>query len=361
MRASALIPVGRPRCPVVRTAWLALLVIAGGGCRRGSLQRDADGAGIITADASADWIAGDGRPPPSLAPDAAPTADANCGRTDFSESVYPPDILVLLDQSVSGDRVKWSQLLTALTDVIAAKRSDITWGLYTFPEAGPACGPETAAPVIDVPVTYADYAAVASGIVASRTDGSGSPTAAAIDLGRRYLQSLPHTDPRLLLLVTDHAPSCAGTIGALSGDSAQAQADALAAITAAIDERIGTIVLAPSTTAPGDVPALNALAVAGASFRRDGNALVFQDETSFPLLFPPRPQHCAIPLSSPPPVPDVVAVTFNDQPVPRDTSHMTGWDYTDASHDTITFFGDWCLTLLDTQAWRVQAYYGCPN
>lgn len=345
---------------VTRIALFALLAIAGAGCKRGSLQIDADGTGIITADASADWIAGDGHPPP-FTPDAAPSADANCGRTDFSESVYPSDILVLLDQSVSGDRAKWSQLLAALTDVVAANGSGITWGLYTFPEAGPACGPETAAPVIDVPVTYADYAVVASGIVASRTDGSGSPTAAAIDFGWRYLLTLPHTDARLLLLVTDHAPSCAGTIGALSGDGARAQADALAAIAAALGDRIGTIVLAPSTTAPGEVPALNALAAAGASFKRDGNALVFQDETSFPLLFTPRPQNCAIPLSRPPPVPDVVAVTFNDQPVPRDTSHMTGWDYTDASHETITFFGDWCLTLRFIQSWRVQAYYGCPN
>jgi hypothetical protein len=121
------------------------------------------------------------------------------------------------------------------------------------------------------------------------------------------------------------------------------------------------MVLAPSTTAADDIPALNALAAAGGDFPRDGNALLFQDETSLAKVFKPRPQNCSIPLSAPPPVPDVVTVTFNEQPVPRDTSHMIGWDYTDASHATIELFGPWCMLLRDTQSWRVQAYNGCPN
>jgi hypothetical protein len=161
--------------------------------------------------------------------------------------------------------------------------------------------------------------------------------------------------------MTDHAPSCAGTIGALSADAAQAQADALAAVSAAAAANIPTIVFAPSTTAASDVPALNALAAAGGEYARTGNPLLFQDETSLRELIKPRPKNCSIPLSTPPPVPDVVAVTLNDQPVPRDTTHTNGWDYTNASAATVEFFGDWCVTLLDTQSWRFRAFYGCPS
>jgi len=353
------------RWRIVGTACVAMLVIAGTACRRASLQPDAGGAGIISLDGAPDSIVSEVHPTPSGL-DAAPSADAICGVTEFSQIVYPSDILVLLDQSVASGPREWSDMLTALTDVIEVNGSAISWGLYTFPEPGPACGPDTAAPVIDVPVTYGDYLPTAAGVASSRRDGKGSPTAAAIDFGRAYLPTLPTAPARVLLLMTDHAPSCAGMIGALSADAVQAQADARAAVLAAAAANIPTIVFAPSTTAASDVPALNALAAAGGEYARTGNPLLFQDETSLRTLFKPRPKNCKIPLSPPPPAPDLVTVTFNDQPVPRDKTHMSGWDYTDqpdaatdASYATIEFFGDWCVTLLDAQSRRFRVYYGC--
>lgn len=346
---------------------MAVLAIVGVACKRSALERDGGGTGTISFDGGTDAIVSDVHPTPSgldatpSALDAAPSADANCGVITFGEKRYPSDVLVLLDQSVASDPSKWSEMLTTLTDAIGANGSGVSWGLYTFPEPGPACGPDTAMPVLDIPVTYGDYGVMAAGVVSSRRDGNGSPTAAAIDFGRAYLLTLPRPAAQVMILMTDHAPSCAGTIGALSADAVQAQADALAAISAATAANIPTIVFAPSTTAASDVPALNALAAAGGEYVRAGNPLLFQDETSLRQLLKPRPKNCSIPLAVPPPVPDQVTVTFNDTPVPRDTSHTSGWDYTDASDTTIEFFGGWCLTMLDTQSWRVSAFYGCPT
>lgn len=161
------------------------------------------------------------------------------------------------------------------------------------------------------------------------------------------------------MLASDGAPTCAGTAGALSDDAAQAQTDAIAAISAARLEGFPTIVVGPSTSA--DVAALSALARAG-GYARGGGGLEFYTEATLGELFgAPAVRTCVIALQSTPPAPDTVAVILNGAKVPRDPSRADGWEYTDGLHTAIELHGAWCDMLAASRSFEITVYYGCPS
>jgi hypothetical protein len=343
---------------VMRIPTLALLALVGTACSRGSLREDGGGTGVLTFDAGpvdgspADAVRGFDGP--------APTADANCGSTRLKGGHLLPQILVVLDRSVSVDPAQWSGVLSALAANITANNAGNDWGLYTFPADGPACGAGAVSATIDVPLAPENATHVVEHLAVAGTDASGTPTAAAIDRAAAYMLSVRDPNrPQFLLLVTDGAPTCAGTTGALSEDPVQAQADAVATIRTAAVAGVPTIVVAPS--AASDVDALNALAVAGA-YQRGAIGRLFQDETSIGEMSLVGPtQSCVVLLSTGrPPVPDNVVVTLNDATVPRDRSRLDGWDYADATSSFLWLYGDWCARLRDMQDFQVNVYYGCP-
>lgn len=353
----------------MRVAALALAAVAGTACSKGSLRSDiadiadiadaaraADGGGSIAIDATG---AGDTAPG---AVDAArpPPLSIDCPMSRFEGGWLPLDFLVMLDRSPSGDRAAWTTLLTALTEQIAAvARTD--WGLYTFPTFGPACGVGTVPPNVDLPVVPDNQANVAAVINSMISGGAGMPTAAAIEVGAAHLRTLPAAEPKFLLLVTDRPPTCTGTGDQLSSaDPALAEADAVAAIARAAAEKIGTIVLAPSTSAGETAAALDALAEAGGTPRSVG-AHKFHDETTFAELFvPPYALSCVIPLRDAPPGRDVTNVTFNGLVVPRDTEHMSGWDALATPTSTnIELYGSWCDQLTASRHFEVNVFYTC--
>src|SRR5436190_611859 len=83
--------------------------------------------------------------------------------------------------------------------------------------------------------------AIAARLGAGAAGRTGSPTAAAISAAAAYLTGMQTDHPQYLMLVTDHAPTCAGISEPLSADPAAAQADALAAINAASAASITTM------------------------------------------------------------------------------------------------------------------------
>ena len=203
-------------------------------------------------------------------------------------------------------------------------------------------------------------------IAGAGSSASGAPTAAAIETAAVYMRGRPNPNPKYLVLLTDGAPSCAGSADALSADPTQAQADAVAAIAASRSGGVPTIVVAPSTTtATADIAALNALAHAGGyqSSPDTAGSIAFNTESTFPFLFAPvdTAQSCVVSLATAPPVPDVVTVTFNGVVVPRDTARASGWDYTDSNHRSVMLYGEWCDMLLNDASYRIDIYYGCGN
>jgi hypothetical protein len=347
----------------MRVVALALVAVAGVACSRRTLQVDAGGAGTIGLDAAG---AGGGSDGGSVAIDAwSPGADAppsdggeNCG-TWTSRSVYAPhQILLVVDRSVPGDQITWRALLQTLVGQINATAGALEWGLTIFPKDGPACDASTVTAGADLPIVAGSTTHLLAHVAAAGLKGNGTPTAAAITEGARYLRGLANQYPRSLMLVTDGAPTCAGTTGALSEDAAQAEIDAVAAITAAAAEGFRTFVVAPSTTP--DVNTLNALARAGA-YPRQGDIQFFTETTLPELFLDTRPaRSCVLALPGRPPAPDAVSVMLDGTGVYRDPSRTNGWEYTDRNYTAIELHGPWCDLLLAPRSTEVTITYGCP-
>jgi hypothetical protein len=341
----------------MRGAALVLVLLAGAGCRRGSLEQDASGGtGTIGRDGGG-AIEGEAGAPAGI--DAAlPTPDANCGSVTFVSKFLAPKILLLIDQSWS-DYEQGAAMIMAVNTMIASNGPKIDWGVYTFPKRGPACSAETVASTVDLAVTPENYIAASAQTGAVWLGGSGTPTAAAIRAGTDYLRALPTDTPRYLMLVTHGAPSCAGSIGALSDDAPQALTDALAAIRDAAGENLTTMVVAPEKIADADLAALNALADAG-GHANTGQSIRYIPGPVLSAYQLTGSTTCTFALANAPPVPERVAVTIDGAAVPRDPTRVDGWDYTDALHTSFTFNGSSCERLWRSRQFEVNVFYGCP-
>ena len=152
-----------------------------------------------------------------------------------------------------------------------------------------------------------------------------------------------------LLLATDGAPSCAGTIK----DSTQASAAAVQAIATAPSAGFPTYVLGISTTKISATTTLNAMATAGGRARSSADPLA-------PLFYPVATASdltltlqsialavspCLFALNQAPTNPATVQVSADGAPVARDTSHANGWDYTGSDQLSIRLFGAACSNL----------------
>ena len=109
----------------------------------------------------------------------------------------------------------------------------------------------------------------------------------------------------------------------------------------------------------GDVVALNVLALAG-GYARQGDDKFFTESTLAELFQPVGVGSCVFALPSTPPVPNGVTVTVNGASVPRDTRHMIGWDYLDATYTSFGLYGTWCARLMDNRSFEIQVTYACP-
>jgi hypothetical protein len=69
---------------------------------------------------------------------------------------------------------------------------------------------------------------------------------------------------------------------------------------------------------------------------------------------------CVFPLAAPPLDRDYVGVTVDSRLIPRDPSHVQGWDYT-MNGKSVEIFGSECADLKSGAAMSVGVHYGCPN
>lgn len=312
--------------------------------------------------------------------------DATCGFDSFDLKRMPVDLFVVLDRSASmkddskgddadpdaGRPSKWSQVIPALAEVISTADPSISWGLKTFPEdiAGSTaeCQDASVTTTIDVPVAPANAALTATAVQNVSPEGNGTPTAAAIDVARAYLQGLGTNDRKYILLATDGEPSCSGTAGALDKSSSGAKTDAVTAVTASASAGVHTFVIGVATKSSA-TSTLNQLAVAGLEPRATSSA----DDPAFYLastqselvaalqsIVSPIASTCFFELAHPPPDPTNVAVKVGDAKAPQDLGHADGWDYTDDSHQDIQVYGSWC-DRVTSGANMVQVVYGCPG
>ena len=67
---------------------------------------------------------------------------------------------------------------------------------------------------------------------------------------------------------------------------------------------------------------------------------------------------CSFALQMPPPYPDYVDVQVNGMSVPKDTTHMNGWDF-GPGMNSIQFYGSYCTQLQGGNITDVHAIFGC--
>jgi hypothetical protein len=279
------------------------------------------------------------------------------------------EIILVLDRSSSmqltargGTARKWDMVLPAIESVVTATNDRIRWGLKFFPEGNGtvSCSADSIVPLIHVPVAEDNAAKVVEAIDAEGPDGTGTPTADAITFAAAHLAERDaETDSqKFILLATDGEPTC---------PTRTAVADAVDAVTAALDAGYPTFVIGVDTSA--NVATLNQLAQAGGRPREPSA----EDENSFYLASTQSDLEaaldsitsvvvsCVFPLEPPPPVPDNIAVDFNGKRAERDPAKQNGWEYTKADHSEIEVYGEWCERIKREASNQVQISYGCPN
>ena len=223
---------------------------------------------------------------------ASGTLDSNCGVKTQSAKMIPPDIMLVMDRSLSmtndvndkqcagatgnngncGANSKWELMVPALNQVITNTDAKVNWGMFYLGDEPAQCGVATA-PV--VPVAATNATAITTSLTGNQFNGqTGTPTRRAIQGAVSYLNGLTDTNPKFLLLATDGQPNCATTAASSlnmddSAGTQQAVADALTA-------GIPTFVVGIGNT--GAAATLDQVAIAGGRPQTGGGDLVLPGE-----------------------------------------------------------------------------------
>src|SRR4051794_12870332 len=219
---------------------------------------------------------------------ATGTLDSNCGVKTQSAKMILPDIMLVMDRSLSmtndvndkqctgatgnngncGPNSKWQLMVPALNQVITDTDAKVNWGMFYLGDEPTQCGVATA-PV--VPVATMNATAITTSLTGNQFNGqTGTPTRRAVQGAVSYLTGLADQNPKYLLLATDGQPNCATATGLNTDDSTgtrQAVADALAA-------NIPTFVVGIGNT--GAAATLDQVAIAGGRPQTGGATSYYQ-------------------------------------------------------------------------------------
>ena len=299
--------------------------------------------------------------------------DPTCGEQEEEIELInlgdPPDLLIVLDRSSSMilapgfppvGMSKWRIMTDALTELTAARESNIRFGLAVFPTDG-SCGVSASAAVsVDI-----DQASEISNWMSSNGPNGDTPAQYGLQRALDIYSGMPvNPAGRYVLFATDGAPNCGGNPPDVEISS---DAEVVAAVEALAANDIKTYVLGFGGVFGLDPAVLNDAALAGGVPRMGGPPHFYQasnadeldavlEEISGGIIVP----SCSYELKDLPPDPNKVTVSVDGMAVPRSTSHTNGWDYhPDAS--TITFFGSYCTSIESGSVDSVSFEFGCPG
>lgn len=348
-----------------RITWLSigLLVASAAGC---SFSRGAggegpgnDGGSVPDVNLPTDHtvISGD-------VPVANP--DAFCDAITATPNPLPPDILILLDRSLSmaddindktcaggcGANSKWSLMTAAINQAVAASETKIKWGLKFFGnDNGTTCG-VTANAAVDPGLMNAAAIAAAIGNTAPATS---TPTTAAEKSAGQYLATLTDQNPKFVLLATDGQPTC-GSGGATAADDANAIASVMSVATMGYQ----TFVVGIATTGMGMADmTLNAMATAGGR-PQTGASKYYPVANAADLVAAIEAIQamaaltCTYDLGGRPSSPDQVGVFIDRQPATQGTDWMFG-----PNDATVILTGATCQAVMSGSVHSVQIYLPC--
>jgi hypothetical protein len=368
----------------VDAMFLSLLLA---GCSCGGIQGgdnddgDNDGNG---ADSTADNGGGDNGLPDS---DGVVDLGEVCGEAAFNVGRVIPDMLILLDRSLSmtmSEPRLWDIIRPALVTVTSATDDGIWYGLMAFPNSidpdacggggyGNQCSPPTG---VLVPVGPGTSGTIASTLDSLDTCGA-TPTALSLENAHQALVASPTGHPQYILLATDGAPNCNESLddntcrcslGDCNGSPQYCLDDVrtYASLDAACAAGIHTFVLGMGGASEfADV--LEQMAVHGCTTTY--YAAQEPDEIQAALdAITGSVATCQYEVSCAD-IPDTTRVNFyfDGVVVPRNPAHESGWDWTDPCESTsdtrgaIEFYGSHCDTIMSGGVASITAAYGCPS
>ena len=309
--------------------------------------------------------------------------DSNCGSVPMVVNKLPPEILIVLDRSGSmneaadavaspmcamacGAMSRWAAVVPAINQVTMETQADVSWGLKFFANAGNGqCSVNNTASVAPGLNTSAMIATAIMGETAADmgvSNGSRTPTRAAIQNGAAYLRGRNTANRKFIMLATDGLPNCPAAGGNTATDDSPA---AIQAVTDAAAMGVSTFVVGVATAGTTGDTTLSSMATAGGFARQGVSPAYYPVSSTADLAAALRllvdiAASCTYPIPAPPTnngttSQEFIVVYINGQPVVRGTD----WDYTDAAHNSITLKGAHCDQVLAGTVTDVQIFFEC--
>jgi hypothetical protein len=306
-----------------------------------------------------------------------------CG-ADTPTRELRPRVIVVLDASQSmnddmnavacsggcGQGSKWAAAVDAINTVAVESEPRAMWGLELFGiEGTDVCGTRTNVSVEPLPGAAPAVAralqdqSTANGGVAG---GMTRQTRGAVDAAMTYAMLQTDGNDKVIVLMTDGVPTCASG-GAPAADDTRATVDV---ITWARNGGYRTFVVGIATAGGPGHDSLNMMGTAagGVGFDGDGGgASYFAASSAAELRSALRAVvdttgGCTFEL---PPPPNMyvsrsnIVIKLGDVYVPKDNSHVAGWDYLDASMRAVRLYGAPCDTARSKPAPPVAIVFVC--
>lgn len=291
-----------------------------------------------------------------------------CGEAALNLSYVAPNLLFVVDRSCSMKNAptgatasKWAIAVGGINQVITDYATDIRWGLTLFPDtAGQSCVQDTFA----YQVADNNGASIQSLLTAATSTADAlypdGPCVTNIDTGLQQAA----TDPALmdptrasyLMLVTDGAQSSCNVAGGDAGSEA---------IVKELHDTHGIKTFVLGFGSGVDAAQLDKLAAAGGT-ALTGTAKYYRAETAGELdaalaAIADQVISCDYVIDPAPPFLAKTYVWFEKTTqVPRDTTHVDGWDF-DTTTSTLTFYGGACEQLKTRAVDTVDVVYDCDG
>jgi hypothetical protein len=291
-------------------------------------------------------------------PDPPPES---CGDATVDSQRIPPNLLVILDRSLSMDQdSKWDNAIAALTQLSNNLASDLRLGLALFAGEG---GGNCAAPDLELAIgnrTAQEFQAAYAG----KSTAGYTPMRRALELPRTQGWLNDANDPddakrsKNVLLVTDGEPNCK------VGDEDNWDVSDLPAtiLEAEALRATGAFIHVVGFGSGVDPDGLNEIARAGGTNNpQDANNRYYQannasDLEAALLAIGSQVTSCTLELAGSPADPTRIYVVINGTPVVRDDAD--GFVYNPGAN-TVDIQGSTCDSLKASGA-SVEVIFGCP-
>jgi len=304
----------------------------------------------------------------------------SCGRYVVPSPTSAVDVLILMDKSgsmaddLSGTacstgcrgRSKWELTAAAIETIVSQTSATVNWGLKWFPDPnGGLCGVNAG---LAVPVGP-DNAPVLTSAIDRQTPGGSTPAQAAESAAAAYLAGLTDDYRKVILLATDGASNCMPGNSDTIADDTPAAIDAIAS---AAEQGFPTLVLGVAAVGGPADPALDQMAAAGGLARAGAHGYHPLSDTSALIatlegLPTTAPGSCVFSVPVPPTTDGTTtrppfAISVDGVPVPFDTTHTNGWDYTAPTRTSVQLYGPPCETVLnDPPTHTISIDFYCPG